>query len=371
MLIAVDGFEGSAKNPVGVGRFEVELLKEMARIDDQNSYRIYTPFTPNSEMPKQSAKWKYKIPLIHKLWSQLTLPGALFFDKPKPDVFFAPVHYAPRFCPSPYVVGIMDLSFLQYPELFNKADLYKLTNWTAYSVKGAKAVIAISNSTKSDILKAYQIEPERVHVVYPGVRVERNKTMENGAVLSKYNIKGEYILYVGTLQPRKNIERLIEAFKILKKDLPTLKLVIVGKKGWLYDSIFEKVAAENLTDSIVFTGYVSEEELATLYHKALCFCLVSLYEGFGFPVLEAMREGVPVVASNTSSLPELVEDAGVLVNPEDTKDIARGIKSILIMNTRERKNLIEKGYEQVKKFTWEKAARQTVQILEEVGNVQG
>ena len=370
MLIAVDGFEGSAKNPVGVGRFEVELLKEMAAVDEQNSYRIYTPFAPNDEMPKQTGTWKYKTPPVHKLWSQMTLPTMLFFDQPKPDVFFAPVHYAPRYCPSPYVVGIMDLSFLFYPELFRKADLYKLTNWTKYSVLGAKAVIAISNSTKNDILKAYQIEPDRVHVVYPGIRNEPKKIMENDTVLSKYDIKGEYILYVGTLQPRKNIERLIEAFKILKKDLPTLKLVIVGKKGWLYDSIFEKVKLENLADSVIFTGYVSEEELATLYHKALCFCLVSLYEGFGFPVLEAMREGVPVVASNTSSLPELVEKAGVLVNPEDTKDIVRGIKSILIMNTKERKSLIEKGYEQVKKFTWEKAAKQTIQILEEVGNVQ-
>ena len=370
MLIAVDGFEGSAKHPVGVGRFEVELLKEMARVDLENSYRIYTPSTPNSEMPRLSAKWKYKIPPIYKLWSQVSLPSMLFFDRPKPDVFFAPVHYAPRYCPSPYVVGIMDLSFLFYPELFKKTDLYKLKNWTEYSVKAAKAVIAISNSTKNDILKAYSIEPDMVHVVYPGIRNEPKKIMENDTVLSKYDIKGEYILYVGTLQPRKNIERLIEAFKILKKDLPTLKLVIVGKKGWLYDSIFEKVRSENLVDSIIFTGYVTEDELATLYHKALCFCLVSLYEGFGFPVLEAMREGVPVVASNTSSLPELVEKAGVLVNPEDAKDIARGIKSILIMNTKERKSLIEKGFEQVKKFTWENAARQTIQILEEVGNVQ-
>lgn len=370
MLIAVDGFEGSSKHPVGVGRFEVELLKEMALIDGENSYRIYIPSEPNSEMPNQTAKWKYKIPPMYKLWSQVSLPSMLFFDRPKPDVFFAPVHYAPRYCPSPYVVGIMDLSFLFYPELFKKTDLYKLTNWTKYSVQGAKAIIAISSSTKNDILKAYGIEADRVHVVYPGIRNIPTKIMENDAVLSKYDIKGEYILYVGTLQPRKNIERLIESFKILKKDLPTLKLVIVGKKGWLYDSIFEKVKHENLTGSVIFTGYVTEEELATIYHKALCFCLVSLYEGFGFPVLEAMRHGVPVVASNTSSLPELVEKAGVLVNPEDTQDIARGIKSVLIMNTRERKSLIEKGYEQVKKFTWEKAAKQTIQLLEEIGNVQ-
>ncbi len=350
---------------VGVGRYEVELLKEMASLDEKNTYRIYTPSRPNADMPPSRNNWQYRVPLIHKLWSQVTLPLSLKFDRPWPDVFFAPVHYAPRFCPSPYVVGIMDLSFLWFPELFNKRDLYKLVNWTAYSVKGAHAVIAISQSTKNDILKAYQIDESRVHVVYPGLTTKNGSPMKDK--LQKYGITGEYILYVGTLQPRKNIERLIDAFKLLRKDLPKHKLVLVGKKGWLYESMFEKVQKEGLTDSIIFTGYVPEEELSSFYQGAVCFCLPSLYEGFGFPVLEAMREGVPVVTSNVSSLPEIVGDAGILVDPEKTESIAAGIKKILVMSTSERKKLIEKGNIQIKKFTWEKAARQTIAILEEVG----
>lgn len=368
MLISIDGFEASAADQVGVGRFEVELLKEMARVDTKNSYRIYSPYKPNPDMPARSSKWQYKTPLVHKLWSQVTLPFSLIVDSPKPDVFFAPVHYAPRYCQSPYVVGIMDLSFLRFPELFKKSDLYKLVNWTAYSVKSAKAVIAISKSTKNDILKSYQIDESRVHVVYPGITMQTvNSKQSTEEIKREYGLTGEYILYVGTLQPRKNIERLIDAFKLLRKDLPKHKLVIVGKKGWLYDSMFEKVKKEGLSDSVVFTGYVPDDELSAFYKGAVCFCLPSLYEGFGFPVLEAMREGVPVVASNISSLPELVEDAGILVNPESTEDIARGIKKVLVMSTTERKKIIEKGYQQIKKFTWEKAARQTISILEEAG----
>lgn len=384
MLIAIDGFELSAIHPVGVGRFEVELLRNIYELDTKNSYRIYAPRKPSSNAPHSHGKWQYRVPGLTRLWSQVTLPLYLQLDNPKPDVFFAPIHYAPRFCPAPTVVGIMDLSFLMFPGYFKKTDLYKLANWTKYSVEGAKAVIAISESTKSDILKNYRIAPEKVHVVYPGVSMSKG-TMSNPPAApersdggrgeqraTKYRIHGEYILYVGTLQPRKNIGRLIEAFKIATSHQPLatrkMQLVIVGKKGWLYDEIFETVKKLGLEKEVVFTGYVPDEELPALYKNATCFCLPSLYEGFGFPVLEAMKYGCPVVASNVSSLPELVGEAGILVNPNKTEDIAHGIEKVLSMKDDDRKRLVEKGYQQIKKFTWEKAAKQTIEILEEVGN---
>ncbi|KKR71556.1 MAG: Glycosyl transferase group 1 [Candidatus Roizmanbacteria bacterium GW2011_GWB1_40_7] len=377
MLIAVDGYEASADNRVGVGRFEVELLKGLYSVDEKNSYRIYTPRAPKPDLPRTSKHWKYRIASFNRLWSQAALPFYTMIDRPKPDVFFSPVHYAPRFITIPLVLGIMDLSFLFFPDMFRSRDLFKLKQWTMYSVKKAKRIIAISQSTKNDILKKYYISPDKVTVIYPGItnyelRIKKLKTTYS-KIAQKYGIVGDYILYVGTLQPRKNIVRLIEAFHLVSKRQTAngkrlLQLVIVGKKGWLYDTIFAKVKDLGIEDRVIFTGFVPDEELPVLYAHATCFCLVSLYEGFGFPVLEAMKEGTPVVASNVSSLPELVADAGILVNPEDVTDIAHGIIDVLKMKDEDRMKLITRGKKQAAKFTWGKTARETLNVLEEVGN---
>jgi len=375
MLIAVDGYEASADNRVGVGRFEVELLKGLYSVDEKNSYRIYTPRAPKPDLPRTSKHWKYRIASFNRLWSQAALPFYTMIDRPKPDVFFSPVHYAPRFITIPLVLGIMDLSFLFFPDMFRSRDLFKLKQWTMYSVKKAKRIIAISQSTKNDILKKYYISPDKVTVIYPGITnyeiTKLNTTYSK--IAQKYGIVGDYILYVGTLQPRKNIVRLIEAFHLVSKRQTAngkrlLQLVIVGKKGWLYDTIFAKVKDLGIEDRVIFTGFVPDEELPILYAHATCFCLVSLYEGFGFPVLEAMKEGTPVVASNVSSLPELVADAGILVNPEDVTDIAHGIIDVLKMKDEDRMKLITRGKKQAAKFTWGKTARETLNVLEEVGN---
>ena len=375
MLIAVDGYEASADNRVGVGRFEVELLKGLYSVDEKNSYRIYTPRAPKPDLPRTSKHWKYRIASFNRLWSQAALPFYTMIDRPKPDVFFSPVHYAPRFITIPLVLGIMDLSFLFFPDMFRSRDLFKLKQWTMYSVKKAKRIIAISQSTKNDILKKYYISPDKVTVIYPGITnyeiTKLNTTYSK--IAQKFGIVGDYILYVGTLQPRKNIVRLIEAFELVSKRQTAngkrlLQLVIVGKKGWLYDTIFAKVKDLGIEDRVIFTGFVPDEELPILYAHATCFCLVSLYEGFGFPVLEAMKEGTPVVASNVSSLPELVADAGILVNPEDVTDIAHGIIDVLKMKDEDRMKLITRGKKQAAKFTWGKTARETLNVLEEVGN---
>ncbi|HLB60499.1 MAG TPA: glycosyltransferase family 1 protein [Patescibacteria group bacterium] len=371
MLIAIDGFEASADSRVGVGRWEVELLKHLAGIDHKNSYRIYTPRPPQRDLPPETKHWRYRVCSFSRLWSQVALPYYLLKDRPRPDVFFAPVHYAPRFCPVPTVVGIMDLSFIHFPDLFRRSDWYKLQNWTSYSIRKARAVIAISKATKRDILKTYQVTPDAVTVIYPGVETgfKPVSTGNMNRIHTKYGIRGDYILYVGTLQPRKNLVRLIDAFKQIihsQKSATNLQLVIVGKKGWLYDEIFRKVKKEGLESNIIFTGFVPDEDLPSFYAGAKCFCLVSLYEGFGFPVLEAMHAGTPVVASNVSSLPELVGDAGVLVDPGSVEDITRGIREVLTMPASQREQLIEKGKKQAGKFTWEKAARETLSVLEKV-----
>jgi len=213
-------------------------------------------------------------------------------------------------------------------------------------------------------------------VAYPGMdkklaTLKILKNMENTEkIKKKYGIEGDYVLYVGTLQPRKNLVRLIEAFNITIKHYnnKTIKLVIAGKKGWMYEEIFEKVKTLGLEKEVIFTGYVADEELPVLYKGAKCFVLVSLYEGFGFPVLEALSFGVPVVVSNVSSLPEIAGNVGVLVDPYDVKDIAQGITKVLRYSNIERQSMIEKGLKQAKKFSWEKCAKETLEVLTEVGS---
>jgi glycosyltransferase involved in cell wall biosynthesis len=338
---------------------------------------------PLEDLPEETEGWKYKVFGPRKFWTQLALPLNLYWDRPRPDVFFTPTHYAPRFCPVPSVVSIMDLSFLKFPKMFRKRDLAQLKSWTAYSVKKAIRVLTISQASKSDIISHYQVPEEKVVVTYPGTKIDtkilryKDTKVNSEQLKAKYGIEGDYILYVGTLQPRKNLIRLIEAFKKLKTQNSKLKsktknlrLVICGKKGWLYDKIFREVKDLNLEKEVIFTGFVPDQDLPALYKGAKCFVLVSLYEGFGIPVLEALSFGCPVVISNISSLPEVGGEVVIKVDPESVVDIARGITEVLGLSRQERQKLIEQGKKQAQKFSWEKCARETLRVLEEAAGLK-
>lgn len=356
MLIGIDGNEANVQRKVGIGEYAFELLKQFERLRIKDlEFRIYLKDRPREEMPKERNGWKYKIIGPKKFWTQFALPLDLFFHS-KPNVFFTPSHYAPRFSPVPTAVSVMDLSYVHFPHLFKKTDLYQLRNWTAYSVKNASKVFTISQASKDDIIKTYRISEKKVIVTYPGIK----KISNMNEIKKKYGVDGEYILFVGTLQPRKNIVRLVEAFSRLKSDI---KLVIVGKKGWLYEEILESPKKFNIEPRVKFLDFVPDEDLPTFYKNAVCFVLPSLYEGFGLPVLEAMKYGCPVVTSNVSSLPEAGGDAALYVNPLDVEDIKKNLE-LIINNEKLRLGLIEKGYKQVKKFSWEKTAKETLTVLE-------
>lgn len=371
MIIGIDGNEANVEKKVGISEYAFELLWQFSEFRNQKSlastneaerveFRIYLKEKPRDDLPKEINNWKYRIAHPRKLWTQFALPIDLYFHKPRPDIFFSPTHYAPRFSPIPTAISIMDLSYIHYPQMFKKSDLYQLKNWTLYSVKNAKKVFTISNASKDDIIKIYNQPEGKVVVTYPGIK---SKMQKSELQKEKFQREGKYILFVGTLQPRKNIVRLIEAFsKIDKKDL---SLVIAGKKGWLYEEILNAPKELGIENRVKFLEFVSKEELEVLYQNALCLVLPSLYEGFGLPVLEAMKNGCPVIISNVSSLPEAGGDAALYVNPEDVNDIASKIRE-LINNEKLRKELIEKGYKQVKKFSWEKTAKETLKALEEI-----
>ncbi len=374
MIFGIDANEANVERKVGVSEYSFELLRQFNELSPEESeWQIYLKNSPRDEFPKERRNWKYNVFGPTKLWTQIALPLMLYRQKNKPDVFFSPGHYAPRFSPVPRVISIMDLAFFHFPEYFTKKDLIQLHNWTKYSVKAAKKIITISEATKNDIIKLYSVPEEKIEVIYPGIKHTflTLKSMSKADIQEKYDISDHYVLFVGTLQPRKNIEKLIEAFALAKKSLVDtcqgLQLVIVGKKGWQFESILSAPQRFNVEESVKFLDFVPDDDLAALYKNAQLFAFPSLYEGFGLPVLEAMRYGCPVLTSNISSLPEAGGDAAYYINPNDAKDIAQGIEKI-ISNSRLRSEMIEKGKKQIAKFSWEKAAKETLAVLEEVGN---
>ena len=374
MKIGVNGYEaviprfGYDKNTglplrVGSAEFAFRLIKEFAKNNDHNFF-IYTPVEPSKDLPRETNSFKYIVFKSKKLWTMLGLSKKIYKDKNNLDVFFSPTHYLPLFSVVPSVVSIFDLSYLKYPELFKKKDLYQLKIWGRYSIKRAKAVITISESSKNAIIEEYKLASDKVHVVYPGIKeLINNREINMTDLQKKYGIKKNFILFVGTIQPRKNIARMVEAIS----QIPELELIVVGKKGWQYEGILDSPRKFGVENRVKFLEFVPDEELSELYKNAICFVLPSLYEGFGLPILEAMKYGCPVVTSNTSSLPEAGGDAALYFDPEDSSDIAEKIKKLL-SDDKLREDMIEKGYKQAKKFSWEKAAKEALHVLKEVAN---
>lgn len=376
MKIGIDGYEANVSRRVGIGQYAYEILKHIYAIlsekkENKGEIIVFLPSTPLPDMPKETGWWHYRVTGPSRLWTFIGLPLAM--KQEHLDVMYSPTHYIPRFTSVPRVMTIMDLSYLKFPDLFKAKDLYQLRHWTAYAVAHTKKIFTISEASKNDIIRQYRVPARRVIVTYPGFTMSTQKTVSSFEDLTrKYHISRNFILSVGTIQPRKNYTRLIEAFSIFMKQnrqkFSDLQLVIIGKKGWLYEDILTAPKRYAIQDRVKFLDFVPDEELPVFYGHALCFALPSLYEGFGLPVLEAMAYKCPVVVSNVSSLPEIAGKAAIYVNPDDVASIAGGLlTAVRQRNLVQGNERIQKGVSQVKLFTWEKAAKQTLEILEDVG----
>lgn len=368
MHIGVDGNEANVANRVGSNIYAFEMLRWMQTLEPQTNFTVYLKQTPLYSLPKPMETWSYRVLAPGIAWTRWRLPLDLYLHRPRPHVFFTPGHYAPRWCPAPLAISIMDLSFLHYPKTFRKRDLYKLVNWTKASIQRADHIFTISEFSKHDIIKNYSIPEEKITVTYPGYDAERfndrvslNKVAK---ITRKYQLENGYLLSLGTLQPRKNLRRLIRAFSTIEDT--KVKLVITGKKGWLYSKILSEGKRLGIERRIVFTGYVPDDKVPGLLKGANALVLVSLYEGFGLPVVEAMAVGTPTVIADSSSLPEIAGDGGIKVNSTSVKSIARGINQALQLNEVKRKELLVKSRKELEKFSWEKAAKQTLEVLHEI-----
>jgi glycosyltransferase involved in cell wall biosynthesis len=258
------------------------------------------------------------------------------------------------------VVTIHDLGYLHFPDAHPLTQRLYLDLSTRFSARSATTLVADSEATRNDLIAHYRTPPEKITVVYPGFDSALKPVRHldgRWPVRQKYNLPDKFILHVGTIQPRKNLERLIEAY-----DPSQVSLVLAGRRGWLADSIYEKGKAKG----VHFLDYVADEDLAALYSMAVTYVAPSLYEGFGFTVLEAMACGTPVICSDGGSLPEVAGDAALVVPARDTQTLAEAIRRVI---TEEglRRELVMKGFRNVGRFSWERAAKQVLTVVESVG----
>src|SRR3989344_4853241 len=303
ILIGIDGNEANIENRVGVNQYAFEVLKGLYGILSDNKdvfFRIYLKNKPLGDLPREKENWEYEVIPGGGAWIIRSLMPRLFREKEKLSVFFSLSHYAPLVAPCPRVVAIMDLDYLENSEQFRKRDFWQLKYWTARSISVSKYIISISEATKRDIVRHYPKAAKKVVVTHLGYDKDRYNTKilskNVRRVEEKYKVfddspieieKRGYILFLSTLKPSKNVEGLIEAWSLVASNFPQVKLVIAGKKGWLYDSIFRKVIDLGLEKQVVFTGIIDEEDKPALVNGARLFVAPSFWEGFGLQVLEA------------------------------------------------------------------------------------
>lgn len=358
LTIGIDGYEANVNQRVGVGVFAYEIIKALYDIKQEYNYQIYLPTPPLPDLPPAKPNWKYVVGKSWPLWTVWQLP--FLIKQYKPQVFFSPTHYAPWFTAVPHATAVMDLSYLHYPELFRMRDLLKLKYLGKYSILKADAIFTISHFSKDEIAKYYKYPQRKVTITYPGLTQRLYSKTNTVATLNKHRIENKYFLFVGTIQPRKNIIRLIEAYELMDT---TAKLIIVGKRGWLHEPIFRKMENSRKNKQINFIEFIDDNELSVLYANAICLVLPSLYEGFGMPVIEAMAMECPVVVSQTSSLPEVAGKCGIFVDPFDTEDIARGMSDAIKLTHGERQSLADCGKKQIRKYSWSRSAETILKTL--------
>jgi glycosyltransferase involved in cell wall biosynthesis len=372
LRIGID-YTAAAHQRAGIGRYARGLVGALAELDADDQFVLLVAGRGAPQAPGE--RWQHSaavpdnfhirnLPLSERMWTiiwhrlRLPLPVDLFTGPV--DVFHSPDYVLPHVRHGKAVVTIHDLSFLRYPEGAEPKLRRYLAKAVPRAVGRAELVLADSENTRNDIIELLGTSPEKVEVLHPGVDGTFRPVKEDrllSAARSAYGLDFPFILAVGTLEPRKNHVLLLDAYAVLREisDVPH-KLAIAGGKGWLYEGVFRRVEELSLERDVVFLGFVPEDDLPALYSLADVFVFPSVYEGFGLPPLEAMACGTPVVASRSSSLPEVVGDAGLMVPPDDPTALAGTIRKLL--NDQElRQDLIERGVSQALKFTWQRTGR--------------
>jgi len=372
MHIGIDASRIAIAERTGTERYSVELLGALARLDRHNQYTLYCNGLPPA-LPRVGPNFALRNIPFPRLWTHARL--SLELRQHPPDRLFVPAHVVPLLHPAHSVVTIHDLGYLAFPETHTFTRRLELHLTTRWSTRAARQLIAISQATRNDLITHYGVAPEKIAVVYHGLGPQFHPithTATINAVRARYGIRAPYFLYIGTVQPRKNLARLIDAFaQALQAGMTVTHpggpsgpphLLLAGKKGWMTAAIEQRAAAAGVAGQVHFSGYVADADLPALLSGALAFVFPSLYEGFGMPVLEAMACGTPVLTSNSSSLPEVAGDAALLVDPHDTGAIADELTR-LATEPILREQLRMRGPAHAAQFTWERCAAETLRVL--------
>jgi glycosyltransferase involved in cell wall biosynthesis len=369
MLVGIDASRAAVARRTGTENYSLHLIRGLLALDEGHHYRLYFNRQPPEDLfVPRAERCVLRFP---RLWTHVALSWEMLSSPP--DLLFVPSHVLPLIHPPCSVATVHDLGFHYYPEAHTLFQNVYLRWSTWHNARASVLVLADSQATQRDLMRYYGLAADRIAVVYPG----RDETLAPvtepaslAAIRARYDLHQPYLLYVGTLHPRKNLVRLVQAYARLLSQ-PTGRdtaplLVLAGQKGWLYAEINDEVRRLGLGERVRLTGFVPEEDLAALLSGALAFVFPSLYEGFGLPVVEAMACGTPVVCSQTSSLPEVAGDAALLVDPLDPEDLAGALLRI-VGDEGLRRELVQRGFQQARQFSWRRCARETLDALEEAG----
>lgn len=372
-------------NLSGIEEYTGNLLRSLLSLDQDNQYSLFynglrkLPITHNSRLTTNNYKvidWHLPNKILDASARFLGFPA--IDDFIKTDLVFSPHFNILATKKVPRVITFHDLSFLHHPQFFSwKQRFWHWLQNIKEQARSASKIIAVSEFTKSDLVNFFGIPEEKISVIYSGISNEfmsyaslqsRSATVNESKNSQTHQLTNSstrpYILYLGTLEPRKNVSAIIRAFNILKRQpaFQDWQLIIAGRPGWLYENIIKEAEQSLYRKDIVFLGPVRAEERVSLYNLAKVFVYPSFFEGFGFPPLEAQACGCPAVVSDRTSLPEVVGDSALAVNPWKVEDLADAIKEAALNDTL-RDKLIKAGYQNVQRFNWEKTARQTLALF--------
>jgi glycosyltransferase involved in cell wall biosynthesis len=354
----------------GVSNYIRHLVRGLAGVPGFGEALIYLPSqAPLADLPPvphilgRAPLVPLRRPVQRILWEHTLFPLLLWKDRV--DLLHATMNVAPWWSPCPMIVSIMDLAYMRYPHVHPRGRRFYLTAFTRLTVRRARAIIAISRFTRDEIVRLLQVPAERIHVTHLGVDSDMVPLPPDQVESFRHqrSLPERYLLYLGNLEPRKNLPRLVQAYAHVRH--LGVPLVLAGPRGWNYSDLFQTVESLGLAGQVLFPGFVAREELPLWYNGATALLYPSVYEGFGLPPLEAMACGTPVLVSNAASLPEVVGDAGLQVSPEDVDGMATALRR-LVEDAGLREDLRQRGLERARGFSWERTAQETAELYREL-----
>lgn len=381
MNIGIDASRANKPKKTGTEWYSYHLIQWFKKLDNSNHYFLYTNVPLKSGLENCPENFTEKVLSWPpgRLWTQFRLSWEMLVtrlrdllykivrDKKKQSIdrLFVSAHVIPLIHPKDTTVTIHDIGFERFPKIYPWYDIV-YHKWAVRWAKfRAKKIITISEFSKKELIDVFKIKPEKIHVIYNGYDKKNYRLYEKSKidqVKSQYNLTKPYLIFIGRLEEKKNTSFLIECFAEFKKKFPEYNLVLIGRKGYGFDKVEENIKKYGLENDVIFPGWIETNDLTKILAGARAMIFPSNYEGFGIPVIEAMACGTPVICSNTTSLPEVAGDAAILVDPKNKEQIVEAMKKI-VADENLRQNLVEKGLENVKRFSWEKCAQETLDVI--------